>query len=187
MALGVTITLKQQKKYYPIESYWECLCCDCVYLKYENLDVNKNQVKSEPLRVIVGLIKVMTDLSNSCLHFQGSYFQEGMCVRFRFWSSGTRLPYGRRIIYLEYSSLWDPKLRLDLVLWLSIMISFGMRSMRTGFTPCGISWSRDITGDCWGKNNDMRKVIVSSLSWMILAIDDEGKVPLVLALNYGWL
>ena len=184
MALGVTKTLKQQKKYYLIETHWECLCCDCVYLKYENLDVNKNQVKSEPLRVIVGLIKVMTDLSNSCLHFQGSYFQEGMCARFRFWSSGTRLPYGPWTIYLEYSSLWDPKMQLDLVLWLSIMISFGMRSMRT---HCGITWSREVTGDCWGKNHDKGKVIVSSMSWMILAIDDEGKVPLVLAVDCGWL
>ena len=51
----------------------------------------------------------------------------------------------------------------------------------------GITRSRDITGNCWVKNHDKGKVIVSSMGWMISAIDYEGKVPLVLALNCGWL
>ena len=152
-------------------------------------------MKSEPLRVIVGLIKVMIDLSNSCLHFQGwvfvkrSHFQEGMCARFRFFSSGTRLPYGRRTIYLEYSSFRLETTRRNLTLFPDYLNDIIWDEIYEDglYTLCQDTWSRDITGDCWGKNHDKGKVIVSSMSWMILAIDDEGKVPLVLALDCGWL
>ena len=60
--------------------------------------------------------------------------------------------------------------------------------MRTGFTHCGIILDLGtLLGTVGAKIMTRDKVIVSSMGWMISAIDDEGKVPLVLALNCDWL